>query len=52
LIDKILKETYPSKKRENNSMEIEELNSRIDFLKKLFYRIMVVHLLTKIELIQ
>jgi hypothetical protein len=35
LIDKILKETYPSKKRENNSMEIEELNSRIDFLEKI-----------------
>jgi hypothetical protein len=34
LIDRILRETYPSQKRENKSTEIEELNRRIDFLEK------------------
>lgn len=34
LIDKIMEETHPSK-RESPSMEVEQLNKRIDFLEKL-----------------
>jgi hypothetical protein len=32
LIDKIMEETHPSKK-ESPSMEVEQLNKRIDFLE-------------------
>jgi len=35
LIDKILEETYPSKKGDSHSIEVEQLNKRIDFLEKL-----------------
>ncbi|UQD55039.1 hypothetical protein [Flavobacterium sp. K5-23] len=35
LIDKILEETYPSKKGESQAIEVEQLNKRIDFLEKL-----------------